>query len=155
MAREVRVEYPGAIHHAINRGDRREEIFQDAANRQLFLASLGEACAKTAWQVHAWCLMPNHFHLFVETPRGNLVAGMKWAETEREQAEGRVQEGLQRLGWTREDLETRPKGHQEKVKLALRLRAEKTRTVQWIAERLQMGTWTHVNHLLYWHRHRN
>ncbi len=43
MAREVRVEYPGAIHYVINRGDRREEIFQDAANRQLFLASLGEA----------------------------------------------------------------------------------------------------------------
>ncbi len=98
MARKVRVEYPGAIHHAINRGDRREEIFQDAADRQLFLASLGEACAKTAWQVHAWCLMPNHFHLFVETPRGNLVAGMKWAETEREQAERQGAKGFATVG---------------------------------------------------------
>ena len=43
-----------------------------------FLSTLGEACGKTGWQVHALCLMPNHFHMVVETPRGNLVAGMKW-----------------------------------------------------------------------------
>ena len=42
------------------------------------MAALGEACARTGWQVHALCLMPNHFHLVVETPQGNLVAGMKW-----------------------------------------------------------------------------
>jgi len=39
---------------------------------------LGEGCAKTEWQVHAYCLMGNHFHLVIETPQGNLVAGMKW-----------------------------------------------------------------------------
>lgn len=78
MARKLRVEYPGAIYHVMNRGDRREAIFQDAADRQRFLATLGEACAKTGWQVHALCLMSNHFHLVVETPQGNLVAGMKW-----------------------------------------------------------------------------
>lgn len=39
---------------------------------------LGKACAKTGWQVHAYCLMTNHFHLVIETPRANLVAGMKW-----------------------------------------------------------------------------
>jgi putative transposase len=39
---------------------------------------LGEACGKTGWQVHAVCLMTNHFHLVVETPRANLVAGMEW-----------------------------------------------------------------------------
>jgi len=42
------------------------------------MQTLGEACAKTDWQVHAWCLMPNHFHLVVETPKPNLVDGMKW-----------------------------------------------------------------------------
>ena len=42
------------------------------------VSTLGEACGKTGWQVHALCLMPNHFHMVVETPRGNLVAGMKW-----------------------------------------------------------------------------
>ena len=78
MARKLRVQYPGALYHVMNRGDRRELIFKDDADRRRFLETLGEACAKTGWQVHAYCLMPNHFHAVIETPRGNLVAGMKW-----------------------------------------------------------------------------
>ena len=78
MARKLRVEYPGAIYHVLNRGDRRELIFMDDADRQRFVETLGEACVKTGWQVHAYVLMPNHFHLVVETPQPNLVAGMKW-----------------------------------------------------------------------------
>jgi putative transposase len=78
MARKLRVEYPGAIYHIMNRGDRREEIFRDDKDRERFLETLGETCAKAGWQVHALCLMGNHFHLVVETPQGNLVAGMKW-----------------------------------------------------------------------------
>jgi putative transposase len=86
MARKLRVEYPGAIYHVMNRGDRREAIFLDDSDRQLFLATLSEACGKTGWQVHALCLLPNHFHLVLETPLANLVVGMKWllgAYTER------------------------------------------------------------------------
>lgn len=78
MARKLRVEYPGAIYHVMNRGDRREEIFKDDKDRERFLETLGEVCVKTGWQVHALCLMGNHFHLVLETPKGNLVAGMKW-----------------------------------------------------------------------------
>jgi REP element-mobilizing transposase RayT len=78
MARKLRVEYPGAIYHVMNRGDRREPIFKDDWDRRRFLETLGEACAKTSWQVHAYCLMENHFHLVLETPLANLVAGMKW-----------------------------------------------------------------------------
>jgi putative transposase len=78
MARKLRVEYEGAIYHVMNRGDRREPIFTDDQDRLLFLETLGQACQKTDWQVHAWCLMGNHFHLVVETPKANLVAGMKW-----------------------------------------------------------------------------
>jgi REP element-mobilizing transposase RayT len=78
MARKVRIEYPGATYHTMNRGDRREPIFKDDADRQRFVETLAEACAKTGWQVHAYVLMPNHFHLVVETPQPNLVAGMKW-----------------------------------------------------------------------------
>ena len=78
MARKLRVEYPGAIYHVMNRGDRREPIFKDDKDRQRFLETLGETCSKTGWQIHALCLMPNHFHLVVETPQPNLVAGMKW-----------------------------------------------------------------------------
>src|SRR5260221_4482424 len=80
MPRKLRVEYPGAIYDVMNRGDRREAIFKlkDGGDHQSFLATLGEACAKTDWQGHALCLMPNHFHLVVETPKANLVAGMQW-----------------------------------------------------------------------------
>ena len=78
MARKLRVQYAGAIYHVMNRGDRREAIFVDDDDRRLFLDTLSEACEKTDWQIHAWCLMSNHFHLVSETPRGNLVAGMQW-----------------------------------------------------------------------------
>src|ERR1017187_253250 len=78
MARKLRVEYEGAIYHVMNRGDRREPIFKDDKDRLLFLETLGQACLKTDWQVHPWCLMGNHFHLVMETPKANLVAGMKW-----------------------------------------------------------------------------
>jgi REP element-mobilizing transposase RayT len=47
-------------------------------DRRGFLSALEEACEKTEWQVHAYCLMRNHFHLVIETPQANLVAGMKW-----------------------------------------------------------------------------
>jgi putative transposase len=78
MARKLRVEYPGAIYHVMNRGDRREAIFGDDTDRKLFLETLSQAGEKTGWQVHAYCLMNNHFHLVLETPKANLVAGMKW-----------------------------------------------------------------------------
>ena len=78
MARKLRLEYPDAIYHVMNRGDRREPIFIDDADRARFIETLREACAKTDWQVHAFCLMPNHFHLVVETPKANLADGMKW-----------------------------------------------------------------------------
>jgi hypothetical protein len=51
MARKLRVEYPVAIYHVMIRGDRREPIFQDNADRKRFLETLGVACAKTGWQV--------------------------------------------------------------------------------------------------------
>ena len=78
MARKLRVQYPGAIYHVMNRGDRRESIFRDELDHRRFLATLGETCSKTGWQVHAYCLMGNHFHLAIETPLANLVEGMKW-----------------------------------------------------------------------------
>ncbi|HEY2952847.1 MAG TPA: transposase, partial [Verrucomicrobiae bacterium] len=68
----------GGIYHVMNRGDRQEEIFLDDDDRELFLKTLGEACTKTDWQVHAHCLMSNHFHLVMETPKANLSLGMQW-----------------------------------------------------------------------------
>jgi len=69
----MRVEYPGAIYHVMSRGDRREDIFRDDVDRQEFLKTLAEACQKTDWKVHAYCLMRNHFHLVLRTPNANLV----------------------------------------------------------------------------------
>ena len=81
MPRKLRVEYPGAVYHVMSRGDRRENIFLDDVDRQDFLKTLAEACQKTGWQVHAYCLMRNHYHLVLETPNGNLVAGMAWLQS--------------------------------------------------------------------------
>jgi len=78
MPRQLRIEYEGAIYHLMNRGDRREDIFYSDKDRELFLKTLGEACERTGWQVHAYCLMRNHFHVVVETPRPNLCLGMQW-----------------------------------------------------------------------------
>jgi REP element-mobilizing transposase RayT len=305
VARKLRLQFEGAIYHVMNRGDHHEAVFRGVADRELFLKSLGEACAKTDWQVHAWCLMSNHFHLVVETPKANLVDGMKWLlgtytarfnrrhkvfghlfsgrykalfvdgsgtgylksacdyvhlnpvraklltrrqrlreyrwssfpeylkapsarpgwlRTDRllgehgiqkDSAAGRaefekrlelrraseelehleellggwclgseefredllaqmnerkgaehfgveiresatdkarrvVKEELGRLGWSESELKRHRKGAPEKLQIALRLRKETTMTLAWIAERLQMGTKTHLSHLLYW-----
>ncbi len=291
------------MYHVMNRGDQREAIFQDDEDRERFLATLGEACQKTEWQVHAFCLMSNHFHLVVETPQANLVAGMKWLlgvytkrynirhklcghlfagrykalvvegsgngylrtacdyvhlnpvrarllkpaaplesfrwssygqylqeparrpgwlrvdrllgekgipgdtaagreqfaalmekrraeengtdyeslrrdwvlgseafrqellaavgqrvgpnhfgaerqETGVQKAERMVKQELGRLGWDEEQLRARAKGHRDKVRIARRLRKETTMSLKWIAERLQMGSWTYVSNLL-------
>jgi REP element-mobilizing transposase RayT len=67
MPRALRIEYEGAIYRVMNRGDRREDIFLGDEDRRLFLETLEEACGKSRWQVHAYCLMSNHFHLVLET----------------------------------------------------------------------------------------
>jgi len=81
MPRQVRIQYPGAIYHIMSRGNRRQEIYLDDVDRQDFLKTLAEACQKTGWQVHAYCLMSNHYHLVAETPNANLVAGMAWLQS--------------------------------------------------------------------------
>src|ERR1035437_3112793 len=303
MSRKLRIEYPEAMYHVMNRGDQREDIFRDDEDRQKFLFTLGEACAKTEWEVHAYCLMRNHFHLVLETPQPNLVFGMKWLlgvytkrfnirhklcghlfagrykalvvegsdngylrtvgdyvhlnpvragllppeaalesfrwssygaylkppgqrpgwlrvdrllgekgipkdreagrrqfglqmerrraeesaadyeqirrdwvlgseafrqellaaavervgpshygaqrqETGLQKAERIVREEVERLGWREDELWPRRKGHRAKVLLARRLRQETTMSLKWIAERLQMGSWTYVSNLL-------
>jgi putative transposase len=303
MARKLRVQYPGALYHVMNRGHRRQRIFKDDHDRACFLKTLGEACGKTGWQVHAFCLTPNYFHLVVETPRPNLVLAMKWLlatytgrfnrrhkcfghlftgrykalivddsgvgwlktvcdyvhldpvrarllepgqklgryrwsshreylkprpkrppwlrvdrllgaygissdsktgrrhfaaamearrheakdqefkrvrrgwylgdkafrkkllarmkqrrgpnyfgeepfESDQKQASRMLAAELKRRGWTTQDLRRRRKGDRQKVAMAARLRSETTMTLRWIAERLAMGSWTHVSNLL-------
>jgi REP element-mobilizing transposase RayT len=80
MPRQVRIEYAGAVYHVMARGDRGENIFIDDEDREMMLGTLGQACAKTGWRVHAWVLMSNHYHWLLETPRANLVEGMRWIQ---------------------------------------------------------------------------
>ncbi len=80
MARSIRIEFPGAFYHVMARGNRREAIFLDDDDRRFFLHTLGEACGRTGWRLHAWVLMGNHYHLLLETPEPNLSVGMKWLQ---------------------------------------------------------------------------
>ena len=81
MARKVRVEYEGGVYPVLDRGDRREAIFTDDVDRRRFVDTLGEVCGRTGWRVHALVLMSNHYHLLLQTPQANLVAGMRWFQT--------------------------------------------------------------------------
>jgi putative transposase len=81
MPRQVRIEYPGAMYHVMSRGNRRQDIYLDDVDRQDFLKTLAEACQKCDWQIQAYCLMSNHYHLVVGTPNANLVAGMAWLQS--------------------------------------------------------------------------
>jgi REP element-mobilizing transposase RayT len=151
MSRKLRIEYPGAMYHVMNLGDQREDIFRDDEDRQRFLSTTGEACGKTEWQVHAYCLMRNHFHLVLETPQPNLVFGMKWllgVYTALQKAERIVQKEIQRLGWDEDELRARRKGDRAKVMLARRLRQEAAMSLKWIVQSLHMGTWTYMSNLL-------
>ena len=80
MPRTLRLEAEGGLYHVINRGNYRRAVFGDAKTKAAFLRCLGEACSRTGWVVHAWCVMSNHYHLALETPRLNLVDGMRWLQ---------------------------------------------------------------------------
>lgn len=78
VARKLRLEFPGAVYHVINRGNYRQDVFGSDGAKAAFEACLFEACRKSRWILHAFVIMRNHFHLALETPEGNLVAGMRW-----------------------------------------------------------------------------
>ena len=77
MARPLRLEFPGALYHLTSRGNARLPIYEDDQDREGFLATLGAAIERFNWLCHAYCLMGNHYHLLVETPDGNVSAGMR------------------------------------------------------------------------------
>ncbi|MBS1218502.1 MAG: uncharacterized protein H6R21_1635 [Proteobacteria bacterium] len=77
MARPLRMEFPGAVYHVTSRGNARRKIFFSDADRELFLDTLSQVVSRYGWICHAYCLMANHYHLLIETPRGNLAIGMR------------------------------------------------------------------------------
>ena len=78
MARPLRYEAAGAVYHIMARGDGGKDVFESDKDRFAFTDLMAEAHGRFGWRVHAWVLMSNHFHLLLETPEPNLVAGMKW-----------------------------------------------------------------------------
>lgn len=77
MPRPIRIEYEGAFHHVMNRGQDRRPIFREEEDYRTFLTTLQEASKDHSAVIHAYCLMTNHYHLLIETPKANLSQIMK------------------------------------------------------------------------------
>lgn len=77
MARPLRIEFAGALYHLTARGNAREPIYQDDADREAFLMLYAEVAARFGWRTYAYCLMDNHYHLVAETSEPNLSRGMR------------------------------------------------------------------------------
>lgn len=77
MPRPLRLEYEGAFYHVMNRGKGRQAIFYDERYYRQFLEALSQAHQRFGLVIHGYCLMPNHYHLLLETPRGNLSRCMR------------------------------------------------------------------------------
>jgi REP element-mobilizing transposase RayT len=170
MARKLRIEYPGALYHLMSHGDRREPLFKKDQDRELFLETLGQACGKTGWPVHAYGLRSHPFHLVLETPPPNLSAARKWflgtytsrfnpfmkarrgdqygpelRAADEAQAQKLVRAERRRRHWPERELARRRQGDAPKVAMAWRLRRETPMTLKCIAARLQMAAWTSLS----------
>ena len=77
MARPLRIQYAGALYHVMSRGNARQAIVRDDADRRKRIDWLRRTVETYGWRLHAFVLMRNHDHLFVETPEPNLSAGMQ------------------------------------------------------------------------------
>lgn len=77
MSRPLRVEYPGAWYHVMNRGRRSENVYLNKNDYQIYIDLLIEACELWSVNVSAYSLMPNHYHLLINTPQGNLSRFMR------------------------------------------------------------------------------
>jgi len=78
MARPLRIEYPGAYYHVMSRGNRQEDIFKSDYDREKFLDYLAILSERFSIKIHTYSLMPNHYHLLIETPEANLSKAIKW-----------------------------------------------------------------------------
>jgi REP element-mobilizing transposase RayT len=77
MARQLRLEYPGALYHITARGNEHQPIFRDETDQHAFLTILGHEILQQGWRCYAYCLMGNHYHLILETPEPNLSRGIQ------------------------------------------------------------------------------
>jgi REP-associated tyrosine transposase len=77
VPRPPRLQVPGGVYHVGTRGVRREEIYRSTGDYELFKNIVGHVVERFEWRCHTYCLMPNHYHLLIETPASNLSAGMQ------------------------------------------------------------------------------
>jgi len=78
MARPLRIEFPGAFYHVMNRGNTGMDIFESERDREKFLEYVGKAVVRYEIKVHTYCLMSTHYHILIETPHANLSQVIKW-----------------------------------------------------------------------------
>ena len=78
MARPLRIEFPGAFYHVINRGNAGMSVFKSGRDRERFLEYVGKAVERYEIKVHTYCLMTTHYHFLIETPHPNLSQAIKW-----------------------------------------------------------------------------
>jgi len=76
MARPRRIVVAQAVYHITARGNRRQPIYADDRDRREFISLLAKVVKRRAWRCHAYCLMPNHYHLILQT-HGDLSAGLQ------------------------------------------------------------------------------
>ncbi|MFC1667753.1 transposase [Chlamydiota bacterium] len=81
MARQLRIEFYGACYHIISRGNQNQLIFDDNKDYLKLMSLLKRLVEEKNIILYAYCLMPNHFHLLMETPCGNLSKAMQWLNT--------------------------------------------------------------------------
>jgi putative transposase len=77
MPRPLRIEFADAWYHVMNRGAGFQRIFKTIKHRQIFISLLAEVSKLFGVEIHAYCLMGNHYHLLIKTPRGNLSRIMR------------------------------------------------------------------------------
>src|SRR5437588_6861760 len=78
MPRPLRIQFPGAIYHLMNRGVRGAALYTDDDDHERFLSLLADGSVRYTWLVRTYCLMCNHYHLLVTTPEPTLSRGMQW-----------------------------------------------------------------------------
>jgi REP element-mobilizing transposase RayT len=81
MPRKQRIEYPGAVYHVISRGNYRKDLFTHQKTALAFERTIFEASERCGWKLYAYVIMNNHYHLAIETPKPNLVEGMRWLQS--------------------------------------------------------------------------
>ncbi|MDX6671359.1 MAG: REP-associated tyrosine transposase, partial [Solirubrobacteraceae bacterium] len=78
MPRKLRQDVEGGVHHVYARGNDGRLVYRDDLDRVMYLRMLGRVVRRNAWRCLAYCLMDNHLHLLIETPKPNLGSGMQW-----------------------------------------------------------------------------